>query len=174
MPITMASSPTTSKTGATGRTKMNNHEHLQLRDPNELPTQEILTKILGASYPAYEALQDILPSLEIEQEWQWYTPHKAWLAKGQHYWTTPRGTHKEKNLYWLHVFEGSFAIAIWFKTKNRDEILLANLTESTKQLIANAETFGKVPTFPVIFKLRADESLADICTLIECKKCLEK
>ena len=153
---------------------MNNHENLQLRDPEVTPTSEILEQTLGGSFSAYEAFQEALPELEIEQEWQWYTPHKAWFAKGQHFWTTPRGTRKEKNLYWLHVYEGTSSVGVWFKEKNRDEILYANVSEKTRRLIHNAETMGKVPTFPVVFDITTDESLADLCTLIECKKELER
>jgi len=153
---------------------MNNHENLRLRDPEAAPTSEVLEQVLGDSYAAYEAFQDALPGLEMEQEWQWYTPHKAWFAKGQHFWVTPRGTRKEKNLYWLHVYEGTFSVAVWFKEKNRAEILNADVSEKTKKLIRDAETMGKMPTFPVVFVIITDELLADIYTLIDFKKRLEK
>ncbi|MCL2508311.1 MAG: DUF3788 domain-containing protein [Oscillospiraceae bacterium] len=153
---------------------MNNQEKLRLRDPEAAPTDELLEQILGDSYAAYEVFQDALPGLEIEQEWQWYTPHKAWFAKGQHFWMTPRGAKKEKNLYWLHVFEGFFNVAVWFKEKNRAEILSADVSEKTKRLIRDTETYGKMPTFPVVFEITAAESLADIYILIDYKKRLER
>ena len=153
---------------------MNPKDNLQLRDPAAMPTGELLECILGESYIAYEALQDALPKLEMEQEWQWYTPHKAWFAKGQHFWTTPKGTKKEKNLYWLHVFDGYFDVAVWFKEKNRTEILTANVSEKTEQLIHDSETYGKMPTFPVVIKVTSTDALADIYTLINYKKRLEK
>jgi hypothetical protein len=139
-----------------------------------MPTCELLEQILGVSYAAYEALQDALPALEMEQEWQWYTPHKAWFARGQHFWTTQKGTKKEKNLYWLHVFDGYFDVAVWFKEKNREEILNADVSEKTKQLIINSETFGKMPTFPVVIEVTSADALADIYALIDWKKRLEK
>ena len=153
---------------------MNHNDNLQLRDPLAAPTTELLESILGGSYAAYEALQDALPGLEMEQEWQWYTPHKAWFAKGQHFWTTPRGTKKEKNLYWLHVFDGHFDVAVWFKEKNRAEILTADLSEKTKQLILDSQTYGKMPTFPAVIEVTSTDALADIHILIDCKKRLEK
>jgi hypothetical protein len=115
-----------------------------------------------------------MPSLDIEQEWQWYTPHKAWFAKGQHFRTTPRETRKEKNLYWLHVYEGTFSVAVWFKEKNRAEVLCADVSERTKQLIRSAKTMGKMPTFPVVFDVTKAEQIADICALIDCKKKIER
>ena len=47
---------------------MNDHENLQLREPQVTPTRELLEQILGDSYAAYETFQDALPGLEMEQE----------------------------------------------------------------------------------------------------------
>jgi len=146
---------------------------LRLKDPEVTPTSAVLEKTLGDSFAAYEAFQEELPSLEIEQDWQWYTPYKAWFAKGQHWWTTKRGTQKEKTLYWLYVFDGYFRVAVWFKEKNRAEVLLADVSEKTKHLISDSKTKGKMPTFPVVLEITTVEQLADIYTLLECKKKLE-
>jgi len=153
---------------------MNDHEKLRLRDPEAMPTSEVLEQTLGDSYAAYETFQDALPSLEMEQEWQWYTPYKAWFAKGQHFWTTARGTRKEKNLYWLYIYEGYFSVAVWFKEKNRAEVLMADVSEKTRQLIRDAETMGKLPTFPVVLDITTAEQLADIYALLDCKKRIER
>ena len=153
---------------------MNSHEKLRLRDPGVMPTSELMEQTLGDSYVAYEAFQDALPGLEIEQEWQWYTPYKVWFAKGQHFWTTPRGTRKEKNLYWLHVYGGYFNVAVWFTEKNRMEVLSSDMSEEIKQLIRDAKTMGKVPTFPVVFDIATAEPLDDVYALLECKKRLER
>ena len=155
---------------------MDNHnrENLRLKDPEAMPTSELLEQTLGDSYAAYEAFQEELPRLEIEQEWQWYTPYRAWFAKGQHWWTTQRGTRKEKNLYWLYVYGGYFSVAVWFKEKNRMEVLSANVSEKTKQMVCDAKTMGKMPTFPAVFDVTTVETLADICALIDRKKELER
>jgi len=153
--------------------RMSRHEKLQLRDPKEIPTSEVLKQTLGDSYSAYEAFQDELPDLEMEQEWQWYTPYKAWFAKGQHWWTTARGTKKEKNLYWLYVYDGCFSIAIWFTEKNRDDLLKVNVSDKTREIIADAKPKGKLTTFPLMFDITTTEPLADIYALIDCKKRLD-
>ncbi|MCL2797418.1 MAG: DUF3788 domain-containing protein [Firmicutes bacterium] len=148
--------------------------NLRLKDPESMPTDEALQDALGQAFAAYEAFQDGLARIEIDQEWQWYTPHKAWFGRGWHSYLTPRGTRKEKTLYWLYVYEGCFSVAVWFKEKNRAEILKAPVSDTTKQLIADAKTWGKVPTFPVAFEISAASApLADIYTLINCKKVLE-
>ena len=153
---------------------MNDHKNLQLKDAEVAPNSEMLEQVLsGSSYAAYETFQDALPSLCIEQEWQWYTPHKAWFARGQYRWTSSRGALKEKTLYWLYVYDGYFSVAVWFKEKNRLKALTTGVSEKTKQLIKNAKTMGKMPTFPVVFDINTTEPLADIYTLIDCKKRVE-
>jgi len=154
-----------------GAKKMH-HENLRLREP-VTPTDELLEQVLSGSYAAYEVFQEALPKLEIEQEWQWFPSHKVWGARGWYNWTTLRGTRKEKTLYWLYVYEEYFTVSVWFKEKNRMEALKINVSEKTKQLILNAKTFGKLPTFPVIFDVTTIEPLADIYTLIDCKKRIE-
>jgi len=152
---------------------MKNHEAFWLRNPELPPSISELEQALGESYHAYKIFQEALPKLEIEQEWQWYTPYRAWFARGQYRWTTPRGTKKEKTLYWLYVFEGHFSIAVWFKEKNRHEVLNVDVGEKTRQLILDAETMGKLPTFPALFDVTTAESFADIYALINLKKRLE-
>ena len=152
---------------------MSKHEKLELKDPDKIPTSELLEEVLGSSYQAYEMFQEELPTLEIEQEWQWYKPNKAWFGKGQHWWVSPRGKKNEKNLYWLHVFKGCFDVAIWFTEKQRDELLQVDVSEKTKELIEKAKPKGKLTTFPIVFNITTSEPLSDIYALIECKKKLD-
>lgn len=152
---------------------MNEHEELQLRERNVVPTREVLEQVLSDSYIAYETFQDTLFDLDIEQNWQWYTPHKVWCAKGQCFWTTRRGTKKEKVLYWLYVYKGSFNVTVWFKEKNRAQVLTADVSEKTKQIVSDAKPVMNASTFPVMFKVTTTEVLADIYTLINCKKRIE-
>jgi len=152
---------------------MNDHGKLQLRDFEVNPTDELLEKTLGESYPAYAALQERLPQHGMQQEWQWYTPHKVWAAKGRYSWTTPRGAEKEKVLYWLHVFEGFFTIAVWFTEKHRLEVLGANVNDRTRQLIADAKPKIMPTTFPVELDITSTDLIGEVFELIECKKRLE-
>jgi len=149
------------------------HKNLQLREMQIFPTDKTLKEILGDSYNAYSEFQSSLLALELEQEWQWYTPYKAWFAKGQYKYTTARGTQKEKTIYWMYFFKGYFNVAIWFKEKNRMELLKVDTSESTKKLIRETNTMGKLPTFPIQFDVHNTQLLPDIFTLIKTKKILE-
>ncbi len=152
---------------------MENHHDFKLKERDVFPSDEILEQVLNSSYKAYAAFQNTLPTLEIEQEWQWYTPYKSWFAKGQHFWTTTRGTRKEKTLYWLYVYDGYFRIAVWFKEKNREELMGTDLSECVKRRISDANTMGKLPTFPVAFDIRTEETLDEVYSLLQYKKRLE-
>ena len=152
---------------------MNEHHNLQLKERNLSPTKEALEPILGKSYAAYEALQYALPDLDIEQNWQWYTPYKVWCAKGQYFWVSIRGARKEKVLYWLYVYSEYFCVAVWFKEKNRDELLKSCVSDKTKKMIYDAGNKMGLATFPVLFKIVSEEELIDVYTLIDCKKKME-
>jgi len=153
---------------------MGKHNAYGLKSPLEVPTNDVLAVVLGNSFAAYEVLQATLPQLDIEQHWQWYTPYNAWFAKGNHGWTTPKGTRKETNLYWLYPYQGYFRMALWFLEKHRGELLSAEVSEATKQIILDSRTQGKMATFPVALDVTTPENLADILVLIEWKKRLKK
>lgn len=153
---------------------MSKYENLRLKEPNVIPTFEVLEKVLGDSFIAYETFLDELSSFEIEQDWQYYNCGcKSWMAKGQYRWVTKRGTDKEKTIYWLSIWDGYFRVVIWFLEKNRLEILKSNVTEKTKEIIRGAKTFGKLMTFPLEFDITSVSPLGDIYTLIGFKKQLE-
>lgn len=153
---------------------MSKYDNLRLKECEEVPTYELLEKILGESFETYEIFQEALASFEIEQDWQYYACScKSWMARGQYRWTTPRGTSKEKTIYWLSAWDGFFKVMIWFLEKNRNEILKENLSEETKQKICDAKTLGKMNTFPLEFEMTSAKPLADIYSLIRCKKQLE-
>jgi len=150
-------------------------EKLRLRDPEIEPTGGIIKQALGDdSYVAFEEFQNALGRFDIELEWTYYKHCSgSWLARGWYRWATPRGTNKEKVIFWLSAWDGFFNIAIWFLEKNRSEILGAEISEKTRQKIRDAKTLGKMKTFPVEFEIKNTEDFEDIYTLINYKKSLE-
>jgi len=152
------------------------YEELRLREEGIFPTDEVLKKALGDSYPAYQTFQKGLAELDLSNEWKFYpcVGTKAWMARGEYKWTTVRGANKTKNIYWLSVWDGYFHVAVWFKEMNRAEILKADISEETKQLIRGAKIFGpKMKTFPIEFQVKTTNQIQDIYTLIRYKKKLE-
>ena len=156
--------------------KMMSYEKLRLREAEITPTKEVLGKILGESYCAYESFVNGLKELEIANEWQYSNCAcgKSWVARGEYKWTTMRGTHKSKNIYWLSAWDKYFVLAVWFKEDNRAEILNADVSEETKQRIRKGKMFGpKMRTFPVEFEITDIRLLVDIYTIIKYKIKLE-
>jgi len=155
---------------------MTKYESLRLKEQEIIPTPEVLKTALGNSYTAYAKFLDGLAAIDISNKWQYYpcVGTKAWMARGEYKWTTPRGTNKVKNIYWLSVWDGYFNIAVWFKEDNRMEILKANVSEQTKQLIRKGKMFGpKMRTFPVEFEVKTTKPIMDIYTIIKQKIQLE-
>ena len=155
---------------------MSKYENLRLKDKDVTPTPEVLKSALGTSYSAFTKFIDGLAKLDISNVWQYYpcVGTKAWLGRGEYRWTTPRGANKVKNIYWLSAWDGHFQMAVWFKEDNRMEILKADVTEETKQLIRKGKMFGpKMRTFPVEFEIKTTSQLNDIYTLLRLKIQLE-
>lgn len=155
---------------------MSKYQDLRLRESEIEPTDKVLAKALGDSYGAYKAFCKGLAGLELEQVWQFYpcVGTKAWMARGVFKWTTPRGAKKEKNLYWLSVWDKCFKVSVWFKGPNRAEVLKLEISDKTKRSVTEAKIMGeKMNTFPVEFEVTTAEQLADIYELIQCKKRLE-
>ena len=152
------------------------YENLRLRDQHVQPTRDVLQEALGESHGAYEAFQEGISGLDIENLWKYEAcvTTRAWLARGEYKWTTIRGANKVKNVYWLSVWDGLFKVAIWFKEDNRAEILGSDVSEGTKQIIREGKMFGpKMRTFPVEFEVIDLDTIADIYTLLKHKIRLE-
>lgn len=155
---------------------MGKYQELRLRESEIEPTNEVLEKVLGDSYGAYKAFCKGLADLELEQVWQFYpcVGTKAWMARGVFKWTTARGTKKEKNLYWLSVWDKCFKVSVWFKGQNRAEVLKLDISDKTKKIVSESKIFGfKMNTFPVEFEVTTEKQITDIYNLILCKKRLE-
>ena len=152
------------------------NDDLRLRDPNIEPTDTLLADVLGGSFDTYKTFCNALADLDIEQVWQFYPcfATKAWLARGEFKWITPRMAKKSKNIYWLSVWDKCFIVSVWFKGQNREEVLKLNISDQTKKAVMEAKQFGpKMNTFPVDFRLTTPDQLADLYELIKCKKRLE-
>ena len=148
-------------------------EQQLLRDPNIKPTEEVLAECLKKALSVYSKFISTFENNNIQLNWKYYNDGNAWLAKGLYKWTTTRGTQKEKNTFWLSVWDGYFKITIYIPTKNRAEALNLPVNDETKEMIEKAEQIGKLKFFPIMFELHSDELLNDILTLINFRKSIK-
>jgi len=141
-----------------------------MRDPAIDPTSVVIAEGLGKANDAYLKFVKGLEPLDIQLEWRYYTDGNAWLGKGLYKWTTSRGAEKEKNLFWLSIWDGFLRVSLFIPEKVRAESLALPLKGETKKMIEAAEQMGKLKFFPLLFDLRTDKVFGEIYKLIDFKK----
>ena len=145
-------------------------EQQLLRNPDIAPTSDVLAAALGNAYETYRRFTDMLDALEIQPEWRYYNDSKAWLGKGLYKWKSPRGTSKEKTVFWLSIWDGFFRLSFFISEKRWESLQNLQLSDSAKEAISGAKKIGKLKFYSVIFSVRIGESFSDFSALIEFQK----
>jgi hypothetical protein len=143
-----------------------------LRDPNIELTDDILKSTLGDIFDTYGAFVRRVSELDVMIEWRYYNDGKAWLAKGVHKWSTPRGTEKEKTVFWGGIFKGFFRITVFFKDTERESLKVLHVQPAVKALIEENKTMGELKFFPLVFDISMNEQLDNALSVIAHKKLL--
>ena len=123
------------------------------RDENRRPTTEIIAEILGPANSTYTSFIEELEDHDIQVEWRYYHDGKTWLGKGLYTWSTIRGTQKERNTFWLSIFDGFFKVTIYIPERVRTEALNLPLNHEVLKMIEDSKQIGKLKFFPLIFDL---------------------
>lgn len=136
-----------------------------LRDPHIYPSNEVLKNVLGDS--VYHILHIFLTTITNEEyalsiEWRYYNDGKAWLGKIQ---------YKKKTILWLSVWEVFFKTSFYFTEKHLEAIAALNISESVKDNFYKAKLSGRL--IPMIIDVSEEEQLADLLTIMQCKKRLK-
>jgi len=135
-------------------------ESMPLKDPAVYPDKQVLQKVLGGSYDAFEQLTTLISEKEfaLVPEWRYYNDGKAWLCKV---------VHRKKTVFWLSVWEGYFRSAIYFTARNEEDISALDIDPMVKKNFAEAKRIGKL--IPLIFVIREREQLKDLLKAIKYK-----
>ena len=149
------------------------NEQQLLRDPNIVPTNEMIAEALGLASVAYMKFIEQLQSHDVEVDWRYYNDGKAWLGKGLYRWVTKRGTQKESTTFWLSIWNGFFKVTMYIPEKYRTDALSLSLNDEVREMIENAKQIGKLKFFPLIFDLRAQTVPDELFTLINFRKTLK-
>ena len=133
-----------------------------LKDPDILPTAEVLEKELGKKYPVFKEFMNTAESEEfkLKPEWRYYKDGKAWLCKI---------TFRKKTVVWLSVWSDCFKVAFYFTEKSGGGIPGLKIDDSIKEFYLNHKPIGKLK--PVVVEVRKKSQLVDIITLIKYKIC---
>ena len=147
-------------------------EQQLLRNPNVVPTSEIISEGLGSVSGVYTKFIERLKQYDVSlMDWRFYNDGKAWLSKGEYKWTTKRGTNKVKPLFWVSIWDGFFKVSFNFKLETKEELLNLPISDESKDIIKNAEASGKTMKFiPVIFDVDDEKQLNDIYVLMQFRK----
>lgn len=153
---------------------MNSTKQQLLRDPNILPTGEVIAKALGEANNVYLKFVSELARRDIQIEWRYYNDGKAWLAKGLYRWTGVRGGENEKTIFWVSIWDGFFKVTIYIPEKSRADVFKLPLDDKVKLMIGDSNQMGnRLKFFPLAFDLSSDEMLEAVYTLADFRKRLK-
>lgn len=145
-----------------------------LRQPDIQPTEEVIEDALKEANVVYLRFLKELENHDIQLEWRYYTDGKAWLGKGLHRWTGPRGGNKEVTAFWLSIWDGFFKVTIYIPEKFRGEVNRLPVKDGVKQMVTDSRQMGNtLKYFPLVFDLDSDGMLEEVFTLIEFRKSIK-
>ena len=132
-----------------------------LKDPQQLPTDEVLESVLVETYPVYKELISAItkPEYGLEPQWNYYKDGNAWLCKV---------VFKKKTVFWLSVWDKFFKVAFYFTEKNGPGITSLPIDNSLKESFKIAKPIGKL--IPLVFEMRKKEQIVDLLEVIMYKK----
>jgi len=124
---------------------------VELRDSSIYPDSSVLSGILGASYPAYEALLALFAEMGMEHGWRYYKDGKTWLCKVQ---------KKKKTVVWMSAWKDYMQATVYVPCAYLNELKGMELRESVKEKILSAKQVGK--SLPCMFEIRNTDILDDL------------
>jgi hypothetical protein len=139
-------------------------ETIQLKDPQILPTNEVLAEVLGNSYQVFDELMKIItdPDFGLVVDWHYYNDGKAWLCKV---------VYKKKTVFWLSAWDKLFKTTFYFTEKNCSGIIEMDIDETIKKEFSERKSIGKL--LPLTIEMKQKEQLPDLLKIIEYKKGLK-
>ena len=135
-----------------------------LKDKDEYPDDQVLSRYLGNAKTAWESFADFLnesyPS--FTGEWRYYNDGKNWLHKI---------TKKKKTVCWVSVYHTKFKTTFYFGDKAEDLITKSKLKKEYIDQFLHGKRYGKIRAITVEIKKPADLNATK--TLIEIKEQLK-
>ena len=136
-----------------------------LKDPDVIPSEDVLKNVLGNSvHVVYESYISSIMSTGygLTYEWKYYNDGKSWLCKI---------SNKKKTVHWLSAWEGCFKIAFYFTEKHLEGIAALDISEKIKEDFCNTKPVGRL--LPMLFIINQEEQLDDLLKVVAFKKSLK-
>ncbi len=108
-----------------------------LKDKNEYPNDDVLSKYLGDVKSVWNSFIDSLKEDYplFTTEWRYYNDGKNWLFKV---------TKKKKTICWVSIFDNQFKTTFYFAFKAEELIKSSNLKKEYIDQFINGKSYGKV------------------------------
>ncbi len=138
-------------------------DQMLLRDPDILPSAEVLEKKLGKDvFDVFEELMTEISKKELSADWRYYRDGKSWLCKV---------INKKKTVFWLSIWDGFFKTSFFFTAKNCLAVGDLDIDNQIKEEFVQTKAIGKLR--PLILDIHKKEQLSDLLKIIEYKKSLK-
>jgi len=132
-----------------------------LKDKNEYPNDEVLSRYLGEVKDIWDSFIDFLKESYplFSTEWRYYNDGKNWLCKI---------TKKKKTICWVSVYNNMFKTTFYFAEKAEDLIKSSKLENEYIDQFLNGKKYGKIKGITVDIKKLTDLEMTKL--LIEIKE----
>ncbi len=121
---------------------------LELRDPDVVPDDAVLERVLGQSFPAYRRLLGLFDENGMTHEWRYYQDGKAWLCKVQ---------RKARTIVWMSAWDGYVKATVYVPEKHVEGLFGLDIPEDEKERLRGTRNVGK--SKPCSFEVRTEEVL---------------
>lgn len=132
-----------------------------LKNPDEFPDDEVLSKTLGTAQDIWinflNFLKDNHP--QFEGRWRYYNDGKNWLYKI---------IKKKKTICWVSVYPGKFKTTFYFPDRAEDLICSSDLDPEYVDKFVNGKRYGKTRGLSIDIQTLTD--LENTKKLIEIKE----
>ena len=135
-----------------------------LKDKNEYPSDEVLSRYLGEVKDIWDSFIDFLKEdyPEFSTEWRYYNDGKSWLFKI---------TKQKKTICWVSIYDNLFRTTFYFAVRAEDLIRNSKLTKKYIDQFINGKKYGKIKGITIDIEKLTD--LETTKTLIEIKEKLK-
>jgi hypothetical protein len=132
-----------------------------LKDKNEHPNDEVLSRYLGDVKNTWDSFMDFLKDDYplFSTEWRYYNDGKNWLCKI---------TKKKKTICWISIYENLFRTTFYFAVRAEDLIRSSKLKKEYVDQFINGKKHGKIKGITIDIEKLTDLEMTKI--LIEIKE----
>ncbi len=140
-------------------------ETMLLRDPDVVPTEEVLESTLGKKiFTIYKELERLITNdeLSLTYSWNYYKDGKSWLCKV---------VNGKKTIFWLSAWDGYIKTSFFFTEKIQSGVFDLEIDKNIKQEFKQSKATGKL--IPLILDIIEKSQLKDLKEIIKYKKSLK-